>query len=134
MKIKLKHFITMIIILAVLVVIIITLSHPLRKAEDRIKEDMLELTPVGLDMAEVIEIVKGEGWNLDWVDNSYGYGISHAGVPGEGTGYSEVGVESIRISDEYGILFLKHTYVVVYYGFDENSELIDIAVRKGLNV
>ncbi|MCL2672288.1 MAG: hypothetical protein FWF10_09690 [Clostridiales bacterium] len=131
---------TWIFLFAALLIIIIALTlifslHSgrinLRKSNEDIREDLIEITPLGMNMEDVLKVIEGNRkWELEWARDNYGYGISPDG-PGEGHAES-VGVKSIRACiGEYGFIF--RTYVVVYWGFDEDSKLIDIAVRKDVD-
>ena len=101
--------------------------HPeeqiLRGPIEEIREYVLNDTPIGMDMDEVLKVIEGHS---EWVL----FQISYEHGPDYGTG---VGEKSIRVHmgeyKEPG--FLKGiTGVVVWWAFNENAELIDIFVRK----
>lgn len=134
MKTKIKRGVLIIFAVIIFGTTIVTLSNPLRKSEEGIRNDMLMLTPIGTEMKDVIKVInKHQEWTIEWIDQEYGYGIDIAGDPSEDY-EPEIGEKSMRISGEYGILFVKHTYVVVYFGFGKDSKLVDITVDKGMNV
>ncbi|MCL2354732.1 MAG: hypothetical protein FWC68_02410 [Oscillospiraceae bacterium] len=125
-------------------IIIMALLNPLRKSEESIREDILELTPIGLTMEEVIETIEN---NREWTNEHLifdrGYAIMRAGVEGDYIFfpviyYSEnnvnfiktVGVKAIRLNIGNYHSPLSETVVLVYWAFNENGELIDIAVDK----
>ena len=135
---KKKIIISCFLIILVTVILGVTIkkfSNPLRKSEERIREDMLELTPIGMSMGEVVEVIKSnEEWTIDWITYDYGYGLDRAGSPGEDY-HVEIGEKSIRIYiGKYNVGIIVPVHVIVYYGFDEDSQLIDIAVRKDMDV
>lgn len=89
---------------------------------------MLELTPIGTNMYDVLEIVRTNGWK----DVTGGYAqINDRGVPMEELGSvgEPIGEKSIRaIVGEYTKFF--KTSVYVWWAFDKDSKLIEIFVRK----
>jgi len=120
-----------------LIIIIMMLSNPLRRSVERIRDDMLKLTPIGTNMEDVIAIIESnEKWKINYISESGGYLLIH-GLPYQhfinSTTGTMIGEKSIKASlGHYNILF--HVYVTVYFGFDENSKLIDIAVSKNWDV
>ena len=118
-------------ILITIVCVVITFSLvPLSKPIGRIRKDLLKLTPIGTSMEEVIaSIESNEQWTIR-VKSDNGYIVDRKGNPANldylGT-YTIIGEKSIRVS--LGKYF-RGIYVGAYYGFDENLELIDIAVYK----
>ena len=117
------------IFLIIMIFIIINIiTNPLRKSEEQIKENILKIIPNGTDMDDVIKSIENnKKWKITWINNEHGYGMAY-GRPGEYY-IDTVGVKSIRSNvGHYSNLFI--TDVVVYWGFDEDLKLIDIAVRK----
>ncbi|MCL2383764.1 MAG: hypothetical protein FWC79_06535 [Oscillospiraceae bacterium] len=142
-----KIVICILIILAILVlgvIMFMMLSNPLRRSEERIREDALQLTPIGLTMEEVIEAIENNSdWTNEHVIYDRGYAIMRAGPAGNHTYfptiyYNEddivfiktVGVKTIRLDIGNYHNPLSNTIVLVHWAFDENGELIDIAIRK----
>ena len=118
-------------------VLIAVLSNPLARSEKHIKKDLLTLTPIGTSMEDVIAAVeKNEKWKIVCINENSGYFIDENGKADNntypGVSYTVVGVKSIEVllgrDDILGIFYLH--YVSVWYGFDENSNLINIAVKK----
>jgi len=114
----------------ILVPIIILLSNPLRKSEETIKKRILGLTPIGTSLENVIIAIENEkNWKYHLRD--YGYVFMH-GMPFRGSPRGDepvVGVKSLDVYlGKYRTIF--DTGVSVFYAFDENSKLIDIAVLK----
>ena len=135
MKKNVKHYVILILVIITLVSAGIILLNPLRQSEADLRERMLKITPIGTNMKEVVKVIKeNKKWELEWVDNESGYGIDKAsGEPGEEYDF-EIGKKSIRIcigTYSYRIIF--PVQVLVYYGFDEKSKLIDVAVRKDVD-
>jgi hypothetical protein len=110
----------------------ISLSRP----QSAIRRDLLRITPVGTSMEDVLKVIEEREWTLRWTSNTYGYFITRGHVNDGATrrqiedGISvEVGKQSIRIYlGRYRVIFAID--VGVYYAFDEDSRLIDIAIRK----
>jgi len=105
------------------------LSNPLRRSEERIREDILALTPIGSSMEDVIEVIDSNEW-WNWFGNINHYsGFSSADRT---TPNARVGEQSIRILlGEYRNIFI--TSVVAFWGFDEDGYLIDIRIRKDVD-
>jgi hypothetical protein len=135
LKKKTERYILIAVAVIILVATIIILLNPLRLPEEKIRENMLELTPVGTSMEEVIKVIDSKKkWETDWVDEDYGYGIDAGGEPGEESD-TEIGEKSIRVCiGDYKYQIIFPVYVLVYYGFDKDSKLIDVAVRKDMDV
>jgi len=116
----------------VLVAISISLSNPLRRSQEKIKESILELTPIGMGMDDVLKVIENnKRWEIRYV--RYDFGYRRPGIPdpadvalGRGT---YIGEKSIRVFlGDYRNIFI--TSVTVFWGFDENSKLIDVYVWK----
>ena len=118
-----------ILLVVIMVTVILSLLNPLRKPETEIREYILMLTPLDTNMDDVIKIVESnKKWKIEWTSNKHGYGMDKRGNIGE-YDHAYVGVQSMRVYlGKYGSIF--QTGVIAYFGFDENSKLIDIAVRK----
>ena len=108
-------------------------ENPLRQSEDQLREIVLELTPMGTHMEEVVRLVEEDSLNRDWeiVRVSHHIGVSRGEVRGLEL---DVGEKSIRaVMGTYRALvqgILYEVFVCVWWGFDENAELIDVYVRK----
>ena len=95
--------------------------NPLRYSENEIKDFMMKATPVNSDMKTVIELIEKRNWAIRYISEEYGYTDRDRDV--------EVGEKSIRAwIGDYRNLFI--TDVTVFWGFDEESKLIDIRVWK----
>lgn len=123
---KKKLFITFIILLSLIVLgVVIFMLHPLSKSEEQIREQLLQATPLGTHMEDVIEYVESNRkWEVVTISREYGFRQ-------RGT-LNRVGEKSIHVDiGEYRIIF--STGVEAFWGFDENSELIGIRVRKTID-
>lgn len=107
------------------VVIISCSSNSLRKSETEIRDAILELTPIGTSMDDVIRVIESYG-KWEW-----GGHISPNGFPTDASGNTRIGEQSIRVTIGTYKNFYK-TFVVVFWGFDGDSNLIDIRVRKDI--
>lgn len=119
----------------IIVTTIVTILNPLRGTEAGIREGLLELTPIGIDMENVQKVIgSNPTWEIEWIDNENGYGVDKDGSPGEEIYAQEIGTKSIRCNmGSYNSRIFFPIHVVVYYGFDEETKLIDIAVRKEID-
>jgi len=107
---------------------------PLRKSPEKIRDDMLEFTPIGTSMDEVIKVIyKHDNWEIESMHDN---GITiHNGYPYIDSfliNDNTVGVKSIKIYvGSYKFFFFAgETIVRAYYAFDEDLKLVDIAVGK----
>jgi hypothetical protein len=127
--------IVMYVLIAVSAVIIIAvailLSNPLRRSEESIRSNMLKLTPIGTSMEDVINVIENnKNWKIRYTfDNGYSMLGGRPSGPYYGDDGTIVGVKSIDAHiGEYRTIFA--TDVLIFYAFDENLKLINIAVRK----
>jgi len=131
--------ITLILILLLIVMLIFNPMYnpfdPLRRSERKIKEEVLELTPIGSSMEEVIRVIENnERWNVSYINHDLGF--ARPGPPdpedvAQGSNVTIVGEKSIEvILGTYSGFTTFKTYVSTYWGFDENENLIDIYVYK----
>lgn len=114
-----------------LITVVILLSNPLIRSEERIRANMLKLTPISMSMDDVLKVIES---NKKWkVRYTFENGYSMLGGQPSGPYYDEddtiIGVKSMDVHiGEYRTIFV--TDVLVFYAFDEDLKLIDIAVRK----
>jgi hypothetical protein len=134
MKIQNKKVISIISII-LLIAIIINLN-PMRRSNKWIREYIFKTTQIGMKIDEVENIIISKDWNIYYIDNNNGVYINNEGEPSES--YFEVpriGNKSIKaVIGKYKTMLIIDTYVICYWAFDENSELIDIAIRKEYDV
>ena len=133
-----KTTIRVFLILLIVIVIVVAVNPltSLRRSNETIRESVLEVTPVGTSMEDVTRTIKGKiGWRLQAVHYDRGYQVI-GGRPSfyhpeysVGNRSAVVGTKSMRafIGTYYSPW---HTTVEVYWGFDEDGRLIDIAVTK----
>ena len=114
----------------------------LRESEENIRENIFKITPIGSNIEKVIEIIESnEKWKNEYERFERGYALKSIGNPPEGyfptVYYSNeesnvIGVYSIRANiGTYHNFFRRD--VLVYWGFDEDLKLIDIAVHKDVD-
>ena len=106
----------------------IIMLNPLRRSQEHIQEHILNLTPIGMSMEDVIKIIDGkEKWKV-WNIKSDGNWNS---VPLDYEDFKSISIErkSIKVLiGEYRTIFV--TSVIIHWKFDENLKLIDITVSK----
>jgi len=119
----------------VVIVAILVLSNPLRRrSEERIRTVMLNHTPIGMSMDEVIGVIENnDNWEIRRT-RDHGYAI-RSGVPDITIMRGDkniVGVKAMEVTiGSYNFFFVAGKMTVyVFYAFDEDSKLIDIAVVK----
>jgi len=112
----------------------IVFLNPLMRSHEGIRAYMLKFTPIGMSMEDVVKVIEdNDNWRIreTW---ETGYTLINGrpsffprNLPAS-TG-TIIGEKSLRVHiGEYRIFFT--TNVSVYYAFDEDSKLIDIAVYK----
>lgn len=108
----------------ILVTVIIALLNPLRKSQEQITEDILKLTPIGTSMEDVIKVIESRRkWELEHINYENGYRYRKEKED------KIIGEKSIRVFiGDYRNVFV--TSVTVFWGFDENSKLIEVWVWK----
>jgi len=119
------------------IVVTISLLNPLRRqTQEEILRNVLEITPIGMNMEEVLEVIEREDWEL-WNVNHYHGFIRRPTDPEDFALGREtiIGVKSISAClgtyiGGHGRIFHSYTGVTVRWGFDENSILIDVIVLK----
>jgi len=121
---KIKLFIFIILLLLLSIGVILILSNPLLRSEKSLRKMILKKTPIGSNMDDVIKYINSKKkWKVAWI--SYDSGFYHQGIFPE----KVIGSKSIRVNiGEYGLIF--KTSVTVFWGFNEDSKLIDIWVWK----
>jgi len=114
----------------------VSLSRP----ESAIRRDLLRITPVGTSKEDVIRIIEERGWDLRWTRTTAGYFIvrgraSDGATPAQledGTAV-KIGTQAIRIHlGRFRVILAVD--VAVYFAFDDDSKLVDIAIRREMDV
>lgn len=123
--------------------IIYIVSNPLIWSEDVIKARLLEDVPIGTSMEEAESYVKKKGWKVIYISEKDGFWDQRKSDPERyscrsgGNGRIEygdcvVGDKNMRTElGEYRIIFI--TSVTVFWGFDNQGQLIDIWVWKAID-
>lgn len=127
-----KYILLALLIILVLLTIIVILN-PLRRTEKNIRKKLLESTPVGTEMEEVIEYIESRNkCEIQYISDTHGYYV-HNGSPSEYSKYGiKIGDQSVRIylGDYYNPFCVS---VIAFYGFDSDGKLVDISVRKDID-
>jgi len=133
-KRKVIVIILALIALIVLIPYILMIPDPIRRPLGMARNYVLRLTPIGMDMEEVIEVLEGHrNWHINSPNLERGFSD-----PFHASG-NMVGVKSITAGigsywpapipvPLYGWLF--RTEATIFWGFDENGKLIDVFVRQ----
>lgn len=120
------------IILALLVIVlgsvcISYLFNPLRKSEASIRTDILEITPIGMNIDDALNVIENENWTN--VGINYSRGVSRVEIQQLN---ENVGTKSIKARlGRYTTFF--ETQVIAWWAFDENLKLVDVFVRKDIH-
>lgn len=134
------RYIFIAILLIVLIMVTVIMFNPLRRSKERIREQMLELIPIGTNMEDAIEIIDSNTkWDSVIINTNNGYILRYAGTTNEYPDFppSSENMESDGTIGEQSIYFHMGGYrniiavsVVVYLGFDENGKLINAHIDK----
>ena len=123
-------------VIALGVAIISCSLNPLRQSEEQIRGKMLELTPIGMHVDDVLEVFENnEEWgNYQHFDDGY-LTVRDGRLEIRRHEFLQedskiIGVETIKVHLGTYLFGLGDTHVVAYWAFDENSNLIDIFVKK----
>jgi len=111
----------------ILIVVAVVMSNPLRRSTERIREDVLQFTPIGTSKDEVLEIINESEWEFLGAGVLHGVSLGHVFLDGtQGT----VGTQSARaVLGRYGIRPFR-SIVQTWWAFDENGKLIDVFVMR----
>jgi len=126
-------------ILALIVLpFILMLVNPMRRPEAMAKNYVLRLTPLGMDIEEVVGIVENHrNWRITQVSYEWGFPHPrpHTLIPIPEEWPYVVGDMSIRVDmDRFWptnvpiVGFLMETIVTIFWGFDANGVLTDVYV------
>ncbi len=124
-KILIWGSIALVITILIVAINLLLNQNPLRGSEKKIKEDILKLTPIGMNMKDVIKIIEKQAeWEIDYISYEHGYDRLEDDV--------SIGEKSIRaFIGEYRNIFL--TSVTVFWAFNKNSKLIDVYIWKSID-
>lgn len=108
----------------ILTIVLIVASNPLRRSEAHIRAELLSAMPLGSPLESVEQYIVREGWEVVWISKTHGF--NHQDLSPS----REVGTKSIRsnLGDYQDIPFAAN--VTVFWGFNDQSKLIDIWVWK----
>ena len=84
---------------------------------------LLISTPLGTPMDDVLTFIRKKGWMIRMIDTSQGF-------PDQRDGYQQTGSRHIEVymGSYQGIPW--RVDITVYWGFNDNSQLVDIWVWK----
>jgi len=135
---KLKVILLSTLTIIMLATVMPMLTTPIRRPTNMVRRYILRITPIGTNINDVITIIENRGdWGTHSVDLERGF------IPGSGARpplepdlrITVIGDMSIRVRIGgyrawYKMLFLSVTDIGVFWGFDEDGNLIDVHVRK----
>jgi len=129
-KLIIGGLIAILVIALISVPIVTASSNPLRKSAEQIRKSILELTPIGTSMEDVLAVVNNELWEVDYVSDGRD----------ENRFLSEDCQKTIRVflgkyrGNYFGgkniietvfDIMISRTHVTAFWGFDKNSELTE---------
>ena len=125
--------------LFVLVTVIIPMIlNPARRPDNMVRNYLLNLTPLGTNISDVINIVEGRNdWDVRRIDHERGFTVTNFALPGgDPNRVIVVGEMSVRVHIGTTRLVwhawppLINWFVEAFWGFDESGNLIEIRVRR----
>jgi len=132
MKIKRKKtYIFILIFLIIAIIIFIPLLNPLEWSNESIRKRMFRLAPIGTSMEDLLIIIEKNDWKIK-ATFTRGYTLVH-GIPGPPVPDYMLGENSISIGEKAIEVIVGNIIfgsVGVFYAFDGNDKLVDIAVIK----
>jgi len=132
LKLKKKTVVIIIALSAIIsLVLLLPLFNPLRRTEEGVREYLLSITPVGTSMEDVIKVIENKKWEPMY-KSEHGYVITKHGARGSSLDPDDqiIGVKRIRVELGSYYRFPFGANVTAFYGFDEDSKLIDIGIWK----
>ena len=103
---------------------VFVLANPLRRSDDHIRGQLLRHTPLGTNMTDVRKFIESKGWKVDQYREDVGF-LDQRTRPNTVVGKKHIRAELGAYQD-----IPWRAYVTVFWGFDEQSRLIDIWVWK----
>ena len=127
---KTKMYIWIIISIFILIIVLLLLD-PLRKQSENIREDVLKITPIGMSMEGVIEIIENRRrWEVRFICEERGYSLFR-GRPLRAIDPNAEIIGEKHIEGHLGwYRGVWRVDVTAFWAFDENGKLIDVAILK----
>jgi hypothetical protein len=128
------------IIALILASIILPSPFLILRSNERLRSDMLKLTPIGTSMEDVIKTInESNKWEIRYIYNDSGYSM-FGGRPGCRSDFKDSPVNDFIIGEKSIRTFHRGYHAIqvsisieVYYAFDGDSKLIDVAISKGIS-
>lgn len=143
---KIIIFALLALLIVTVIIVLVSLSNPLRKPQEEIMENILTLTPIGTSKDDVIKVIEeNEQWYKNYkyleqygkyehYDRGYlmrnGYPVMAYGSFKNLDETDIVGKETIKATIGQYTRFINVT-VFAYWAFDEDAKLVDVAIMKG---
>ena len=120
--------------IVILAPFILMIPNPMRRPQEMARNYILQLTPLGTSIEDVVEIMERNGYGRLNV-RDFGFSpITTAAPPPQGQpDVPRIGVKSASIGMGRYLAWYRwfhFTEVGVRWGFDEDGKLIDVHVRK----
>ena len=135
--------VALLILLIILMVVMLLMFHPLARPSSFIRSDMLEHTPIGTHVNEVIRFIDSNpNWQRSRLIETRGVTfrphtgnrrIPHNAPTSSNPDFPDVGSQTFRVSLGYYTIILR-VFVTLHYAFDEDGYLIDIFIHRELDL
>ena len=134
-----------IVVLCILVLGAFFLFVPISRSDKSVSNYVLKQVPIGTSWDKAIEIIEKEDWVITQTNAKCGLRINDAAgnvsfaseeetINGNETTYNSgiVGTKAmmVELGEFYGPF---HTAVFAYLAFDENDELIEVAIKRDID-
>jgi len=111
------------------VAVFVSLSNPLRKSDEEIRENLLKITPIGTSMEDVLKAIEN---NKKWKILQEGSWKSWPSLPDKIVSiyknfFIKIKLINVLLGTYWGFFEM---YVGAHWKFDENLKLIDIYIQK----
>ena len=118
-------FVSLVLAFVFMMSVVMPIINPLYRSEEKIREYVLEITPIGTSMDEVLAVIeKQEKWKLRHVIHENGY--LNSDYASSNSEYTIVGEKHILV--RLGITWWFAYGVYAYLGFDSHEMLIDARI------
>ena len=118
-------------ILFILVFLGITSCSSISGSEEKVREYLLTITPIGISLSELIEKTKLNKWKTNVFDNGFGIKLNNGKKRYESFRPDiVVGVKSVKGYLGYYQGFPFRVDVTAYWAIDKHNKVTDLIVQK----
>ena len=128
-KVIMSFLILLLFVILMIILLVTQLSNPLNKPNEELRNDILQLTPLGTEMESVIAIIENNNkWEIRNISYEFGYRLPNVPTTHPRVGEKHINVYAGRYRSPRN--FFINTYVNILWGFDKDGVLIDVYIWK----